>query len=94
MSEIKPTLTVAIPTFRRPQFLRECLESILGQPEARSERFSIVICDNSPDDESERFVADLLTSFPNVRYQRNETNLGAAGNVLRVVERSRGISSG
>jgi len=90
MSAPTPTLTVAIPSYQRPKFLRECLESILSQPEARSERFSLLICDNSLDDASERAIADLLAAYPNVEYQRNETNIGAAANVLRVVERARG----
>ncbi|MFN0128174.1 MAG: glycosyltransferase family 2 protein [Verrucomicrobiales bacterium] len=90
MSASLATLTVAIPSYQRPQYLRECLDSIVSQPEARDSRFSILICDNSPDDESERAIDDLLEAFPNIRYQRNETNIGAAGNVLRVVERSPG----
>lgn len=90
MSASPPSLTVAIPSYQRPHYLRECLESILNQPEARSERFSILICDNSADDASERAIADLLAAYPNVRYQRNECNIGADGNVLRVVDRAPG----
>ncbi len=50
-----PLVTVIIPTFNRPEYLREALESALNQTYRNIE---VVISDNSTDDATERLVAD------------------------------------
>ena len=77
-------LTIGIPTYNRSEAVTARVEELLSF-EAPIE---ILVIDNaSPDDTfsvlNERFSA------PNLRVLRNETNLGYAGNLLRVAEESR-----
>ena len=74
------TLTIAIPTFRRPLLLRETLRSVLAQTDLTGVR--IVVIDNDP--ESNGHDA-LLAAMPELRehsfrYRRNFENMGLFGN--------------
>ena len=51
-----PRLTVGIPTFNRPEWLRESMESVLTQS---YEDFCLIVSDNAPNDET----AEVVRSF-------------------------------
>lgn len=74
------TLTIAIPTFRRPLLLQETLRSVLAQTDLADVR--IIVIDNDPaSDGHER----LLQAMPELReqafrYLRNHENVGLFGN--------------
>ncbi len=81
-------LSIAITTYRRPEYLRQALESISrGTAEVLNE-LEVVVSDNGPADESER-VARSFSGLA-VSYHRNEENVGPAENVLRACERCSG----
>jgi glycosyltransferase involved in cell wall biosynthesis len=73
MSEL---LTICIPTYNRPGYLEQCLESILAQS---FQEYRIVILDNA----SERDYTPILTRFVDtdrrISYRRYSSNLGAEG---------------
>ncbi|MDR2998287.1 MAG: glycosyltransferase family 2 protein [Microbacterium sp.] len=75
------TAVVVVATFRRPDYVRTCLEHLQRQTVAPSR---IVVVDASPDDETRTVVED----FPGVEYRRNELGLGtlAASRAIGTVD--------
>jgi glycosyltransferase involved in cell wall biosynthesis len=74
------TLTIAIPTFRRPVLLQETLRSVLAQTDLSGVR--IVVIDNDPESTGHE---GLLAAMPELRdqnfqYRRNHENMGLFGN--------------
>jgi len=74
------TISVIIPTYQRPKFLLETMESVWAQTRLPDE---ILIGDDSPDDETERLVQEKLISRSSIpiRYFRNSPALREARNV-------------
>lgn len=79
-------VSICIPTYKRPGLLREAVESVLGQT---YRPIDIVVSDDSPDDETERRIADLI-ACGTVRYVRNAPSLGQAANCNRLLDLARG----
>jgi len=80
MSEAAALVTVGIPTYNRERGLRRAVESVLAQ---RHGPVDLVICDNASTDGTRPMCLDLETSHPNVRYLRQDSNLGATANFNR-----------
>ena len=80
-----PLVTIGIPTYKRPELLRETLRSALGQSYGNLE---IIVSDNAADPET----AALVSSFadPRVRYLAQPTNLGMVGNWNALLKAARG----
>lgn len=78
-------LTIAIPTYNRPESLNKTLEVIL--PQFTSE-CRLLIIDNNSDSPVSSSVESLLKRFPqiNVEIIRNGANIGGNANVLRCFE--------
>lgn len=76
-----PSLTVAIPTFRRPESLMRLLRSIMTQVEASDE---VLVIDDSGDSKTE----EALKSFEGVTYHRNASNLGMVASWNLCLERA------
>ena len=66
----RPTASVVIATYRRPDYVRECLEHLVRQtvPPVR-----IIVVDASPDSRTREVVA----GFAGVEYRRNERGIGS-----------------
>ena len=66
----RPTASVVIATYRRPDHVRECLEHLARQtvPPVRT-----IVVDASPDWRTREVVA----GFPGVEYRRNERGIGS-----------------
>ena len=52
--ELYPLVSICIPTYQRPEYFRQALESVLHQT---YRNLDIFITDDSPDDETERLIA-------------------------------------
>jgi glycosyltransferase involved in cell wall biosynthesis len=78
MSDVK--LTVGIPTFNRAEWLRETIESVRAQTFTS---FRLIVSDNASDDDT----PDVARSFSDERidYVRSERNVGAIGNLNRLI---------
>lgn len=50
---VQPLLSICIPTYNRSQYLKETIDSIIGQEEFKSENVEIVISDNCSTDDTE-----------------------------------------
>jgi glycosyltransferase involved in cell wall biosynthesis len=80
-----PLVTFCVPTYNRPDFLRQTLESCLAQT---YRDFEIVITDNSTNDESARMVTKL--NDPRVRYHSNNGNIGSLASHNRLASMIQG----
>jgi len=85
-----PLVTIAIPTFRRPDKLVEVVKSAIAQDFDRP--VEIIIVDNDPEDGAARAIVDSLPADPArpVRYYVNDQNIGMFGNWNRCIELARG----
>jgi glycosyltransferase involved in cell wall biosynthesis len=70
-----PLVTVVVPTYRRPHYLREAIAGVVAQREASWE---LLVCDDGAD-ERNREVAESFAD-PRITYRRNETRLGIGAN--------------
>ena len=77
------TISVALPVYNGANFLREALESLVGQGPALAE---IVVADNCSSDATADIVKEFASKDPRVRHERSEVMLGQAENVTRSVQ--------
>ena len=80
-----PLVSVLIPSYNRPEFLRQALTSAVEQTYTNTE---ILIQDNASDFDIETFVADFAD--PRISFHRNEKNLGMALNWRALSLRAKG----
>ncbi len=90
----KPLLSICIPTFNRESCLKDCLNSIVSQFTNKEifDQLEVVISDNGSTDNTTNVVKEFQTKFSNIniKYFRNETNIGFDRNLVSVVEKSTG----
>lgn len=86
--DFEPQFTIAIPTFKRPDLLREALDSALNQTDYSN--YEVVVVDNNPERDCD--TEKLLKSYdvPNLRYYKNSENLGMTGNWNRLYTIAKG----
>ncbi|MDD2757942.1 MAG: glycosyltransferase family 2 protein [Patescibacteria group bacterium] len=87
-----PVLSICIPTLNRAECLKENLESIVSQFKDRDlfEQVEVVICDNASTDGTASLVESFQKKFSNIKFFRNEKNIGFDRNLLKAVEKSSG----
>ncbi|HVD62034.1 MAG TPA: glycosyltransferase [Gemmatimonadaceae bacterium] len=66
MAHGPPFVSIIIPTYNRASRLRPTVESLAAQ-NYPSERFEIILVDNSSTDETQREIAKLAEEFPRIR---------------------------
>lgn len=87
MTEGRPLVTIAIPTYNRADsFLTRALNSALNQTYPNLE---IIVSDNCSVDHTRSLVEGF--SDPRIKYFRQSTNIGANDNFNFCVEQSRGL---
>lgn len=84
----KPILSICIPTYNRSRQLTQALESIVHQE--GFEEIEVVISDNCSTDETEAVGLRYRELYPNIRYYRNDENIGVANQPL-VLRRGTGV---
>lgn len=79
-----PKITIAIPTYRRIELLKEALLSAVNQKDYSN--YNIVVVDN--DDSENRDVEKMILALNSekVSYYKNEKNIGMFGNWNRCIE--------
>ncbi|MGA2629704.1 MAG: glycosyltransferase [Terriglobia bacterium] len=79
------TVSVCIPTFNSAQYLRECIESVLGQT---YQDFDLIVSDNASTDAT----CDIVKSFSDarIRLHRLGQNMGMAFNFNHAASLARG----
>ena len=87
-NSLNKVISICIPTYRRRALLAEAVDSCLAQTYSD---FEIVIGDDSPDDDSERLIAEYERSHPGrFRYMRHTPSLGQNENVNDLFTRAQG----
>lgn len=82
-------LSLCIPTYNRATYLKRCLESIVKQVGNNNE-VEIIISDNVSDDDTSTIGAYFEKNFTNVKYFRNDTNIGGDRNFIQALKRGNG----
>ncbi len=80
---ILPRISICIPTFNRSDLLRKALASVSNQT---VKPWEVIVVDNCSDDDTE----EVTREFKDVKYFRNDVNLGMNSNWNRCIELSRG----
>lgn len=83
----RPKVSIGIPVRNGQRYLGRALDSLLAQTFTD---FEIIICDNDSSDQTETICREYKARDPRVRYFRNGTNLGPAGNHNKCFNISRG----
>lgn len=88
MSE-EPLVSIMIPTYRRPELLKETIESALSQE--TDFPFEVVVVDNDSTELVPDAISNVVKGFraKNLSLCRNEKNLGMIGNWNRCIELAR-----
>lgn len=86
-------LSICIPTRNRERYLRDSLTALVTQAAAvdpNAEAVHFHVSDNVSTDGTPVVVEECRKIFPRLTYGRNETNVGADGNVIVCVRKSVG----
>lgn len=88
--DISPKVSITIPTYRRPELLKESVESAINQD--GYDDYEIIIVDNDATGEFDGQIIEMLKSFASdkVVYYRNQENIGMFGNWNRCIELATG----
>lgn len=81
----EPLVSVVVPTYNRPVYLREAIASALRQTYRNIE---VLVRDNASTDETRKVVQSF--SDPRLRYFRHATNVGPTENVIDGCREARG----
>lgn len=84
-----PTLSICIPTCNRATHLANCIHSLISAQAHSESSFQICISDNNSRDNSEEVVRDAQTQI-HINYNKNNTDIGFARNLLKVVSMAKG----
>lgn len=86
-SDSPPKVSIGLPVYNGENFTQEAVESLLAQTHAD---FELIISDNASTDRTEAICRELMRRDSRIQYFRNEVNLGASRNYIRVFELARG----
>lgn len=71
----RPLVSFCLATYKRPEFLRSTLNSILAQTYTN---FEIIVSDNDPAGSARKIVSEL--DSPKIIYKKNKKNIGMVDN--------------
>lgn len=84
LSEGIPAITIGLPCYGRPAFLKAALDHLLGQTFTD---FVIHVSENPSGAEDIREIVEgLIAAGAPIRYHRHATNIGVLGNFVSVLE--------
>ena len=85
-ADCSPHVSIVIPTYKRPYFLRDAIESVLSQNSCLS--YELIVVDN----DQSRSILDVVRSFssPKMTVYQNSHNIGIWGNIHRALDLARG----
>lgn len=84
-----PEITIAIPTYKRTDLLKEAIDSAINQ--IAYTNYDIIVVDNNPERDCD--TEKLMRSYNNpiISYYKNSENLGMVGNWNRLFTLAKGI---
>ena len=84
-----PLLTIGIPTYNRSKHLRKLLAHLCPAV-GNDPRVEICISDNDSPDDTKDVVKPYLETYDNVRYHKNDENIGGDNNIFQIYRTARG----
>lgn len=81
----QPLVSVIIPTYNRPTYLREAIESVVQQT---YQNIEIIVSDNCSPENPEAIVDSFQDS--RLQFWRNTTNIGSFANAINSFKKARG----
>lgn len=86
-NRMDPLVSIIIPTFDRPRYLREAIDTALAQTYRHLE---VLVFDNGTLDETLTIAQEATRRDTRVRFQRHECNLGMSANFNALADAARG----
>jgi len=83
MTDRRPRVGIGLPVYNGENFVREAIESILGQTFGD---FELILSDNASTDGTEDICREYAHHDGRVSYHRNAENVGASGNYTRAFD--------
>lgn len=83
-----PMVSVVMVAYNAGKYIREAIAGVVRQK--TSFAVELLVLDDCSTDSTGEIVKQLAGSYPQIRYIRNETNLGSQGNYLKGFRMSRG----
>src|SRR6476646_7470501 len=87
MKDLRPKVTIGLPTYNGERYLGPAIRSMLEQ---HFGDFELLVADNASTDGTRAIVEGFMAQDSRVRYLPSEINRGAAWNFNRLVEAARG----
>ena len=87
MKASQPRVSIGLPVYNGERYLKEALDSILGQT---FKEFELIISDNASTDKTEEICRSYMERDDRIQYHRCITNQGAAWNFNQVFKLSKG----
>lgn len=72
---VNPKVSICIPAYKQPEFLRRTLQSVIIQS---FEDYEVIITDDSPDESVQTIVKEFFS--PRIKYYKNQEKKGSPGN--------------
>ena len=85
-----PFLTIAIPTYKRPNRLNDLLQVIAKQKMVNNEEWEVLISDNHSCDTTASIVESYAQVIPNLVYVQQAENIGPDRNIWFLFQKARG----
>ncbi|MEO0616130.1 MAG: glycosyltransferase [Pseudomonadota bacterium] len=81
-----PLISVGMPVYNGEDYLAASVQCVLDQTEGD---FELIIADNASSDGTEAICRDFASRDARIRYVRNTSNIGAAGNYNKLLDLAR-----
>jgi len=87
----RPVMTICIPTYNRAADLARCLGTIFHQI-GECTLIEVLVSDNASPDRTQEVLKSYADAYPNAnfRYWRNEEDIGAERNIVKLMDEARG----
>lgn len=91
MPSNSPLLSICIPAYNRPAWLKRAVSSILATPTNQQPQVEIIVSDDSTTSDCQKVVHELLVNWQgNWHYDANSPSLGMAGNWNQCIKMASG----
>lgn len=85
----QPILSICIPTYNRSKYLDKCLKSIFDYV-GDDKNIEVVVSDNNSEDNTKEIVDKYMSMYNNLKYFKNEQNIGVDRNITEALNRGTG----
>lgn len=78
-------LSICIPTYNECRYLENVVKSIVIQKEFIDKKVEIIVTDNASTDKTDCMIKKYTDNFDNIKYIKNEKNIGSTDNTTLAV---------